>query len=434
MNVPSDSSRSPRRMRARNVFALAQLGLAAIGTSGCIVYDPSLVEGDMDAGPTSEDVGPFDAGPVGSRQPPPRPSTPDDGVDVGEAAFGLRMVVLDQGDGWREIGYDLDNRATFAPTYDSECVPPGTPRPPSDGDDGIDNVFGASLYPLVELTVPGLERTAREAQESGFGLPVIRVTGWNGTPNDSRIRTVITTSVFTTSANGASADTPPVVEIVGPRDIRIGGAPAPAPAWDQEDWSWVRSDSYVGGDLSRPIISDDNAYVRDGVMVTRLPSGVDILFPAMDTGVLVRLTDAIATGVLDEDGNLGTVTVAGRWSIVDLLNTSENVGICRGTAQYNILEGQLNRIADLRRQPPEPDDPTDLPCDALSLGVTFVGTRFRVAGLADGAPVVSQCDGDAGVSADAGVAVDAFSPDAFVAPDAFIAPDAFSPDAGVDAF
>jgi hypothetical protein len=388
-------------------LALVQLGVGGLGASGCIVYDPKLVEGGMDAG-VVEDAGQFDAGPVTSRQPPARPSTPDDGMDVGEVAFGLRMVLLDQGDDWREIGYDLDNRTTLAPAYDTECIPPGTPRPPADGNDGIDNVFGASLYPLVELTVPGLEMTAREAQETGFGLPVIRVTGWNGTPNDSRIRTVITTAVFTTSAQGAGPDTPPMVEVLGPRDVRIAGEPAPGPAWDQQDWSWVRSDSYVGGDLTRPIISDDNGYVRDGVMVTRLPAGVDILFPAMDAGVLVRLTDAIATGVLDEDGNLSTVTVAGRWSIVDLLNTSENVGICRGTAQYNILEGQLNRVADLRRQPLEPGDPTDLPCDALSLGVTFVGTRFRIAGLTEGAPLLNQCEGDAGVPHDAGAGIDAF--------------------------
>ena len=217
---------TPRIARPR-LTLLVPVGVSAIVATGCIVYDPKLVEGGMDAGPPTEDVGQFDAGPVTSRQPPARPTDPDDGVDMGEVSFGLRMVSLDQGDGWREIGYDLDNRTTIAPTYDTECIPPGTPRPPGDGADGIDNVFGASLYPLVELTVPGLEMTAREAQESGYGLPVIRITGWNGTPNDSRIRTVITTSVFTTSAVGAGPDMPPIVEIVGPRDIRIGGAPAP---------------------------------------------------------------------------------------------------------------------------------------------------------------------------------------------------------------
>ncbi|MBX7193262.1 MAG: hypothetical protein K1X94_14505 [Sandaracinaceae bacterium] len=395
----------PTYERATLVLTRAGALAATCSLAGCIVYDPKLVE--RDAGPSTIDsavdaASNFDAGPVASHQPPTRPGTPDDGVDVGEVSFGLRMVSLDQGDGWRDIGYDLDRRFTQAPTYDTECRPPGIPRPPGDGTDGIDNVFGASLYPLVEITVPGLEDTARAAQEEGFGLPVIRIAGWNGTPNDSRIRTVITTSVFTTSADGVDDMTPPVVDIRGPRDVLIGGAPAPLPAWDQHDWTWVRSDSYVGGDLSRPIISDDNAYVSDGVMVTRLPSGVDILFPAMDTGVLVRLTDAIATGVIAADGNLSTITVAGRWSIVDLLSTAENVGICRGSTEYNILEGQLNRIADVRREPWQPGDPTDLDCDALSLGVTFVGTRFRVAGLTEGADVVSQCLTDAGVTADAG--------------------------------
>jgi len=405
------------------------VGISGALVGGCIVYDPKLVERDSGGG---MDAGVDAPSPGGSRQPPPRPTDPDDGVDVGEVVFGLRQVVLDQssGDAWRTIGYDLDNRYTLSPGFDTECTPPAGVSPPQDGNEAIDNVFGGALYPLVELTVPGLEATARAAQEEGFGLPVIRVEGWNGMPNDSRIRTVITTSVFTTSAQGAGPDMPPIVDIRSPRDIQIGGAPAPLPEWDGDDWSWVRTDSYVGGDLSRPLISDDNAYVRDGVMVTRLPAGIDILFPAMDVGVLVRLTDAIATGVLDEDGNLGTITVAGRWSIVDLLNTAENVGICRGTAQYNILQGQLDRIADLRRQPPEPGDPV-LDCDALSLGVTFVGTRMRVAGLTEGAQVLNQCLNDAGVLfQDAGTSLDAFvASDAPSGADAF-APDAFASDAG----
>lgn len=360
----------------------------------CVVYDPSLVTRDA-------------AEPSPSRQPPERPAGADDGIDVGEIAFGLREVSLDQGDGWREIGYDLDHRDTQAPDYASECRPPGVPRPPTDGVDGIDNVFGDKLYPLVELTVPGLEASARSAQEDGYGLPVIRITGWNGTPNDSQIRMVLTTAVFSTSAQGVDDATPPVVDVRGHRDVYIDGEPIPLPTWDHRDWIWVRSDSYVGADLDHPVISDDSAYVRDGVMVARLPAGVDILFPADTTGVLVRLTDAIATGVLQEDGDI-FVTVAGRWSVVDLLSTAENVGICRGTSQYSILEGQINRIADLRREPTRPGDPTDLRCDALSIGVTFAGTRSRVAGLAEGAPVVNQCSEGGGTgSEDAGARDDA---------------------------
>ena len=434
--VDADAAASRRALTwASSAFVSFALGVSA---AGCVVYDPTLVGAEEDAGPPTGMDADLDAGPqmTGSRQPPTRPSAPDDGVDNGEVIWGLRQVVLSQGDEWANIGFDIDNRYTQRPDYDTECTPPAAGvRPALDGNEGIDNVFGKDLYPLVELTVPGLETTARMAQEEGYGLPVIRVTGWNGTPNDTRIQVVITTSVFATSAEGAAPDMPPIVDIRSPRDVRIGGEAAPLPAWDGEDWSWVRDDSYVGGDLSRPIIIDDNAYVRDGTFVTRLPSGIDILFPAMDVGVLVRLTDAIAVGVLGDNGDLETVTVAGRWSIIDLLSTAENVGICRGTTEYNILEGQLGRIADLRRQPPEPDDPI-LDCDALSLGVTFYGSRLRVAGLTPGAPVLNQCLNDAGILfQDAGNAVDAFvMDDAFASPpdagrDAFLQPDAFGPDA-----
>ncbi len=436
MRKNSHEARMHDREGAVRACAWSLAGVVGVLGAGCVVYDPALVE--HDAGPGTGMDANNDAGPVltGSRQPPSRPTDPDDGIDDGEVIWGLRQVVLNQLDEWVNIGFDLDDRYTQRPDYDTECTPPATgARPSLDGNEGIDNVFGDELYPLVELTVPGLETTARAAQEEGNGLPVIRVTGWNGTPNDARIRVVITTTVFTTSAAGADADTPPIVDIRGPRDVLIGGEQAPLPSWDGEDWGWVRDDSYVGGDLSRPIITDDNAYVRDGVFVTRLPAGIDILFPAMDVGVLVRLSDAIAVADLMPDGDLGTVTVAGRWSIIDLLSTAENVGICRGTGQYNILEGQLNRIADLRRQPPEEGDPI-LDCDALSLGVTFHGSRMRIGGLTAGAPVLNQCLNDAGVLfQDAGTATDAFvEPDAFTPPVDAGPPDAGPPDAGRDAF
>lgn len=394
------------------VRATLQRGLAVASTlaAGCIVYDPALVE--RDAG--IDVFGEIDAPPVGSRQPPPRPPGPDDGTDIGEVAFGLRMVVLQQrGGAWMDIGYDLDHRHTVPPDNDSECRTPSGGAPPADGNDGIDNVFGAQLYPIVEASVPGLEEAARGAFEVGLGLPVLRITGWNGEPNDPRIHVVITTTVVTTSAQGP-ADGPPMIEVVRPGEVRIDSMPPPAPRWDGNDWAWVRSDSYVGGDLSRPQIEDDNGYVANGTIVARLPTGLDItfLFPGMGLGVLVRLSDAIATGQLDANGNLDPVVVAGRWSLADLLSAAEHVGICRGTPQYRIFEDQLNRIADVRREPTRPGDPV-LDCNAVSLGVTFLGTRFRVAGLLEAAPVLNRCAHDAGIADhDAGSRLDAFAHDA----------------------
>src|SRR5690606_10830332 len=106
------------------------------------VYDPSLIENDA-----GQDAGTVDAGPCDLRQPAARPE--GDGDDGEEYVFGLRDVVLDQGgERWREIGLDLDGRCTVAPAFDTECLPQRRARPPSDGEGGIDNTFGSSLFPL----------------------------------------------------------------------------------------------------------------------------------------------------------------------------------------------------------------------------------------------------------------------------------------------
>ena len=367
-----------------------------------MVYDPALVTRD---GSTACELS----------HPPPRPPADTDGPDGPDMAFGLRDVVLNQVRGaWRDYGYDLDDQCTTAPEFLSDCRPPAGSNAPLDGPGGLDNSFGESLYPLVASAVGDLEATARAAQHAGRGLPVLIIRGWNGQRTDPRIDISITQAVFGTPG-GPDDTAPPEVVIESPTSRHFpGGAEVPPPAWDGNDWFWVRSDSFVGGDLDRPLIRDDNAYVVDGTFVITLPSRIDIVFPADEVGVLVRLTGARATGQLTEDGlTMERSTVAGRWAIADLLYTAENVGVCEGTAEYRVLDDALERIADVRSDPSTGG--MGLECDAISIGVGFTARRIRVAALTEGPPLGNVCasrtDGgmmssDAGVPADAGGGMD----------------------------
>jgi hypothetical protein len=402
-----------RRLPFFPAIACGLLGMVA----GCVVYDPGLVTQGNGCG----------------RHQPARP-TIDDTSEPGVVSFGLRDVVLDQGAMWREIGYDLDCRNSTPTNPLTECTVGGAVPP--DGVEGIDNQFGAVFYPLVASVVMGLEDRARMAQMEGRGLPILRISGWNGTRNDPVIDISITAAVFSTAFAG---DTPPTIVINGPDDQTLpGGGAVPAPIWDGNDWTWVRSDSFLGGDVEQPLVRDPQAYIVDGVLVASLPERVDIVFPTDTVGVLVRLTGAVATGRLSDDGTqLEEVVVAGRWAITDLLDTAENIGVCRGDVQYGILETQLHRVADLRTRPTSPGDPV-IACDALSIGVRFTGYRMRIAGVTEGLAITNICAADGGVpdatagdagSVDAG-AVDAGSIDA-AASDVGI--DAGAADAGVDA-
>lgn len=347
------------------------------------MYDPTLLE---------RDSGPRDAGGAcEGRRPPPRPTTPD-GDSVPDMFFGLRDVVLDQEEGslWADLGFNLDGYCTARPTFGTECAPGrGATIPPADGNEGIDNVFGEKLFPLVDSVIPGLQETARAAQFEGIGLPVLRLRGWNGQPDDPRVHVTITQAVVTVAPNTDGSR--PEIEIVDYTARLPGGGEAPPPVWKGGDYVWVRSDTFLAGNVEEPLVYDDNAYVAGGHVVARLPDRVEILFPADELGVMVRLTGGIAVGRISDDRTrLEDVVVAGRWSLVDLLRTAENVGVCMGTTEYNVLRAQLETMADVRSDVGSGGPGVE--CDAISVGVGFTGFRLQLGGVADGRPLRSACD------------------------------------------
>lgn len=364
----------PRTLRA------APTWMAVICALGCQVYDPQLLERDAGA--------PTDCEPVA---PPPRPPGPDDMEDVGERVFAMRDVIFDQsGDVWATTGYDLDGQCTEAPTYDTECMPPRATFPQTDGQDGIDNAFGRELFPLVEVTNPGLQDVSRGFQARGIGTILIRMRGWNGTSDDSRVDVTAAITVFATS--GAEGDTEPPEIVQTPDGPQTpAGDPLPEPTWDGNDWFWARSDNFLDGDVSTPFIRDDNAYVSGGVLVLRLPDRTDFVFPGDELGLLVRLTGAVATArIVDDGARLDEITVAGRWPTLDLLDTAEAVGVCPGSSEHDILTRQLERVADVRARVGTGGEGVE--CDAVSLGLGFeTGLPGRFAGVAEGRPVPNAC-------------------------------------------
>lgn len=361
---------------------LALFGAGAGGglVSGCKVYDPALVQSpdgsvDVDGGPTG----------CGYR-PPARPSAPDDGMDVGEVAFAIKEVLFDQGDMWSRIGFDLDGFCTTPPDYESECVPPNAMvEPVVDGENGIDNVFGQSLYPLVAVTVPGLQDASRRFQEQGNGSVILRITGWNGMPDDARVQVTGAVTVFGTTAAAA-----PMVTIGSMGPEMPDGSPPPYPTWDGTDVFWGRDDQFVGGDASRPYVTDDNAYVRNRFLVVTLPERTDFVFPGDEAGVLVRLTGAVAMGRISEDRTtIENLVVAGRWAVNDLLETAQAVGVCPDTPQLDIFQNQIDRIADVRSR--VGSGGPGVMCDAISVAMQFQGYRANWGGIAPGPPLTNAC-------------------------------------------
>ncbi|MCU0675959.1 MAG: hypothetical protein MUE69_24590 [Myxococcota bacterium] len=371
--------------------------------AGCKVFDASLVDPPVDAGETDAeappDTGPppFDAGPVETcpdgtalRRPPARPTSLDEGEDQ-RLVIGLRDIRLRQsGEAWRDIGLDLDGLCTNNALADVECQPPSDVGVQIDGNGGIDNAFH-SLFEVIDLVFPSLAETAGMVSEGGVGVVVLQIDGWNGTADDSRVDVLLTQSVAGTAGTAAQTEAPPAefVEFVPMMPGTM--TPLPPPAWDGNDWMWVREETFLMGDVSRPRVRDSNAYIANRQLVMRLPDRAEIIFAGEDQGIKVQLTDAYAIGTFDEAfERVSPMTVAGRWSVIDLLDTASSVNICAGDTEYGILQRKLDEVADVRVTPGTGG--ADVVCDAVSLGVTFEGYRVRIAGLEPGNPLPDGCE------------------------------------------
>ena len=365
----------------------------------CSVLDPSLIAVDAGSPDAAQADSGTDSGSAmdgcedGSRRPPPRPSVPDG--DGPEIVFGLKEVRLSQmGEAWRDIGFNLDGLCSVPPAPLVECLPPAHPdaEPLVDGNQGIDNAFGAELTPLVDLVFPDLEDAARESEENGVGVLVFRIRGWNGEANDPRVDVTMAQSVAGTPGTAGDMG-PPGAEF---RDFTAYDPdnpmrPLPPPEWDGNDWLWVREGAFFMGNLEQPRIRDDNAYVADNKLVVSLPDRVEIVFADTMNGLLVRLTDAVAVATISEDRTrISPAVFAGRWGILDLLDTARTVNVCDGDPEFNLLRNQLNTIADVRSEPGS-GGPGVL-CDAISVGVTFEGYRVRLAGVTPGRTPPNACE------------------------------------------
>ena len=332
-----------------------RLALAVL-LGGCSVLDPSLLpEGDagpaVDAPPAEDAPSAPDSGGSGavcmgtpSRTPPARPAGED--ADGPEVVFALKEVLLNQRAEWQNIGFDLDGLCSEPPVPMIECEPPNAPdvSPLLDGNAGIDNAFGGELFPTIELVFPELDTTAAESAEVGVGAVILWLRGWNGTANDPRVDVTLSQSVTGTSGTAEQTEAP---------EAEIGEdylpyAPGtmdqlPEPAWDGNDWLWLREETFFMGALDRPRVRDDNAYVADGQLVLRLPDRVEIVFAGDGRGIRVKLSDAVAVGTFNEDlTRLEPVTFGGRWSIIDLLDTASSIGGGSGDDARGVRGGVLS--------------------------------------------------------------------------------------------
>ncbi len=379
-------------MRLSHVSLLACLSLV-----GCQVYTSSLLERSRDAGTDvasggqSSDAGGAGGAAAGSggtagdastcnpAHPPPRPTQPSAGAGggPGDIVFALKDIVLDQaGDKWRSIGYDLDDLCSDPPNPTVECTAPSGGPAEIDGVRGTDNAFGHDVFPLVKTTDPTAQTQAQSSQDKGHGALILHISGWNGADDDPAVNVWMSQSVYA---------------------IPAGATAAGQPNWDGTDRFFVDQSAFAGGNLATPLIGNDNAYVVGRTLVFRLPERAPIYFQSGNGTFVLKLTDATLTARISADStSMDPVIVAGRWSLVDIAQNFDQLGLCEGSFQRNLADNLMNSSADVRSTPGTGGPGAT--CDAISVGLQFTGYRGMVGGLASSPALPPKCSPDGGTS------------------------------------
>jgi hypothetical protein len=362
---------------------LLRLLVIATLTCGCTAFDESLLD-PPDAGPGCE-----------LSRPPSRPDESTEGPDVEPRFYGIRDPRLNQSmDVWRTTGYDLDDLCSVPPEPDQdppvECHAPSLSAPlEQDGAGGVDNAIGHNVLPIILTVRDDFRDRASGGQTQGLGAILLRVEQWNGRANDPRVHAVFMQSVFGSHER--------LMEPLGEIDVsdgmlRIDGVAYQIPQWEGDDWFYANSAGFLEGDIDRPRLIDDNAYIRDDTLVMRLPDRFPFYLGGDETGINVALTDVEFTVRFTEDHTrIAEAILAGRWSLLDILDGVEVTGICPDSDDYETFNRLLDLTADIRSTPGTGG--AGVTCDAISVGLAFDdGALANLAGIRPGFTLPDPCN------------------------------------------
>jgi hypothetical protein len=375
--------RAVRRLLLSFSVPVAVISAAA---HGCNVYDPSLLEPISPEVPRRGGIGwwsgPDERGCFSALAPQPedRPKPSGDG-DVGPIYLAIESMrlgslneegVLDA-NAWQDLGFDLDRVCTASETCQSADPPPsckaGSSAIARDGRYCRDNTFGR-----LEHTAAGVPEITNKygLSDDAFNCAlcvghynfVIRITGYNGQPNDDQIRIDLYPS--------------PGLENPLPWDCT-------QPDWKtrpcfQPDMPWTVLEDAVtekrgGPDLPDATLFDAAAYVRQGYLVMQLPADTLFWFPGYGAPVVafpITIAQGTVAGRLARgaDGvwRIDDGIIAGRSRGEDIVEAFRMMGFCEDDTNYGLMttfvRSNLDLLADGR------NDPSEL-CDAMSFGFGF---------------------------------------------------------------
>jgi hypothetical protein len=340
-----------------------------IGIAGCAIYDSSLlVSGEADGSPDVSVDGGADVDPCNHAEPPPRPAAddPSDGGDI-EIVEALRTIDFNLADDAGAFyGFDLDHTCTCPGA--GSCVPLNGSSTHCDEEGGRDNAGGALVQQFSQLTTALDTSRLNQNINGGSYTMMIRVSGYNGQPNDTKVSVAVFASTGTVPLDDAGNN--------------------PTPSHDGNDQWGIDPGSVIGTPPPYVAVNqDDSAYVSGGVLVgsVAFPFSIGAAFAAD----FLRIDDAVLSSTLVKGPSGWTMkgVIAGRWDTRNILTGMQSVHdpfnsgqyLCGSDPTYLAFKAAICGASDISRQ--ASNDNTGAPCDALSLAIAFESEPAKLGGL-----------------------------------------------------
>lgn len=300
--------------------------------------------------------------------PPVAPNIKNAGGAIDFAA-AIRTVDLDEEDDSPRFGFDIDgkcsctidgqscNRAAYVDPKKETC----------DDERGLDNGTGVALARINALAAGAISSVIiNEGATQGLWTLIVGVRDYSGTPNDDQV----TVALYETP--GLSS-----------------------PAWNGTDvWPIARNTVGPSNSVDDPVNVDTKAYVRDGVLVARIPK-TTILFRASTVHLPVELISVTMSAKIVEAsaGNwrLTEGTMSAKWAHPALFRglsafrygTGTTSKLCRDDIIYLQVKNMFCSATDVLEDP-EMGGSAD--CNAISFGMRFDTEAVRLGTVTDPLP------------------------------------------------
>ena len=282
---------------------------------------------------------------------PPAPTPSNDAATEEEFVVALRVLRLKTDKDGADLGLDLDRfctcqgeaRSCIAPVDQAESLS-------CDKEMGRDNQMPA-LFGLVEVALQSKDLSELYSQfaELGSWGIIFHVSGYNGQPNDSKVR----------------------VAWYGSEGTEV------TPAWDGSDaWPIATSTLENPADVNTPKYFDNDAYVTDGMLVLSAPTG-GIAVAGGNTRLHINLSagtiqarilkDAFGRWVLRDGLIAGRIPQLELFRMVQSFRDDTGTPFCTDNIFWGTTQDAFCRGLDMQTGPPEPNKP----CNAVSFAAGF---------------------------------------------------------------